>query len=225
MLCTIHLEMQIAFQSWARSHSIVKTGRRSLNTSQLRARYQGTSGATEHPTTEKSVEDVAKTPDSLESSSLKSGYQKSTRSNCTELVPRTPKPGPLQHPRRSDIPARLLPKAQISPELTLSPKERLRIEFETRRPPRAAEKPGEQVALSRSDKCIGSHFVVFKERLLIYHGGLAYTNYIALLRATTMFAAAFGLVIMAPAYYFHENAPWWTVPMSMDYKLLYLKSC
>lgn len=30
-----------------------------------------------------------------------------------------------------------------------------------------------------------------------------------------MVAASFGLVIMAPAYYFYESAPWWTVPLSM----------
>lgn len=37
-----------------------------------------------------------------------------------------------------------------------------------------------------------------------------------------MTAAAFGLMIMAPAYYSYESAPWWTVPLSMDYLRLCL---
>jgi hypothetical protein len=38
-----------------------------------------------------------------------------------------------------------------------------------------------------------------------------------------MFAAGFGLVIMAPAYYVYENAPWWTVPLSMVYKRMMVR--
>jgi hypothetical protein len=39
-----------------------------------------------------------------------------------------------------------------------------------------------------------------------------------------MFAAGFGLVIMAPAYYLYENAPWWTVPLSMVYKRMMVRT-
>lgn len=61
---------------------------------------------------------------------------------------------------------------------------------------------------------------VYRERLLIYHGGLAFTNYVSILRFGTICAAAFGLVIMAPAYYTYETSPWWITPLSTNSLLL-----
>lgn len=143
MLCTIHHEMRLAFASCARNHSIPKVAYRTLTTSPLlRARDRSDAGAIKSSTAQKSTKDPASSSDNTGLSPLKKGRLGSSRSNTTELVPRTPKPSALQSPRRSDLPARLLPKAQISPGLTLSPKERLQIEYETRRPPKAPEKIG-----------------------------------------------------------------------------------
>ena len=46
-------------------------------------------------------------------------------------------------PRRTEVPARVVPKPQVSPGVPLSPKDRLRIEYSTRQPPKPVKKPGE----------------------------------------------------------------------------------
>ena len=57
-----------------------------------------------------------------------------------ELVPDSAKPASVFGKRRTDLPMKIIPKAQITPEVTLTPKEQLQIEFMTRRPPRTEAK-------------------------------------------------------------------------------------
>ncbi len=54
----------------------------------------------------------------------------------TELVPDPSQSTSVSGRRTKDAPMKVIPKAQVSPELTLSPKERLQIEFLTRAPPK-----------------------------------------------------------------------------------------
>jgi hypothetical protein len=143
VLSNLHLEIRIAFKTCARAYSFAKTARRTLNSSPLpRARNRRNSRDVQELPATNTASDAQSSSQSPERSQVKHDTREPSRSNTTELVPRVPKPGSLEHPRRSDIPARVLPKAQLSPELTLSPKQRLQIEYMTRRPPKAAEKPG-----------------------------------------------------------------------------------
>ncbi len=143
MFHTFHFQMQLVFKSCAKPNSFAKSGRRGFNSFPLLRDHKRTpSRDTESPITAKAFRKGEKSQELPQTSPAKSGQTLSNTRNATELVPRMPKPGSLQHPRRSDVPARLLPKAQISPDLRLSPKERLQIEYETRRPPKAATKPG-----------------------------------------------------------------------------------
>jgi hypothetical protein len=57
-----------------------------------------------------------------------------------ELVPDPSKPRSVSERKRADVPMKIIPKAQITPELTLTPPERLQMEFLTRRPPRTEER-------------------------------------------------------------------------------------
>lgn len=149
MLAIIHLEVRLAFKSCARIHSIRRVERRTFTTfPPLRDWKRGPSAATEHYSASKRP--ASGTPAVVENSSesaeprlSKGNDHELSGSSTTELVPRRPKPDSLQHPRRADVPARVLPKTQVSADLTLSPKERLRLEYETRRPPKPPEKPGE----------------------------------------------------------------------------------
>lgn len=144
-LYAVHNEVRLAFKHCARRQSIFKVERRTLTiSSPLRARNRGTHGAVTASPSEKKLKDIANLPETPNPSAPKSGDRKSGRSHTTQLVPRISKAGTLEHPPRSEVPARLLPKAQISPDLTLSPKERLQIEYETRRPPKVLGKPGAQ---------------------------------------------------------------------------------
>ena len=53
--------------------------------------------------------------------------------------------------RSSDVPIKVIPKAQVSPQLTLSPVERLQIEYITRQPPKhLGPKKSEQEILERA---------------------------------------------------------------------------
>ena len=142
----LHEEMLLSFKSCTRIHGIPQVAYRTLTTfPPRRARVPGTFEAIKHTSKKKSLTGGESATDTPELSTLKSAQPASSKgkSNTTGLVRRVPKPGALQHAQRSNVPARLLPKAWVSPELTLSPRERLQIEYETRRPPKAKEKPGE----------------------------------------------------------------------------------
>lgn len=145
MLQIIHFEMRLAFKTCARTPSLASARCRTLSTfPSPQPGNRDNAGAVSRPNSARRGKEETKLPGAAQPSSPASAQPNSRGSNSTNLVPQAPKAGAVERPRRSDIPARLLPKAQISPGLTLSPKERLQIEYETRRPPKAPEKPGEQ---------------------------------------------------------------------------------
>ena len=142
MLYILHSQTQFAVRDCAR---ISKAGRRAFSSfPPLRAQNRISLSQIGRLAATKTSQDIEKSDKPSHKSAPQNGHQESTRRNATDLVPQMPKPGSLQHPRRSEVPARLLPKAQITPDLRLSPKERLQIEYETRRPPKALSKPGKR---------------------------------------------------------------------------------
>lgn len=144
----VHSEMQAAFKRCAILPRIAKVGGRSLCTSSLFRARRDPSIQPRPPSVSRGPKDSGDRSGSVGPSHSHAPGQKPNETNVkTELVPRTPRPGSLRYPQRSDVPARVLPRAQISPGLTLSPKERMRIEFETRRPPKPPEKPCKPAAV------------------------------------------------------------------------------
>lgn len=109
-----------------------------------------------------------------------------------DVIPRPRSYRDVQTGKRVPVPMKVMPKAQLTPELVLNPKERMQLEYITRRLPK--REPGK----------------VFRERLLIYHRGLSRTNAIVFLKVFTIVGLLFTTVIWAPAYYTY-GAPWWTV--------------
>lgn len=65
-----------------------------------------------------------------------------------ELVPVTEGERALDSDRKIEVPLKVIPKAEIAPNLTLSPKERLHIEQLTRRLPPRSEPKGTRVLVS-----------------------------------------------------------------------------
>lgn len=63
-------------------------------------------------------------------------------SDSKELVPRPDEDISLETAHKVNVPLRVIPKAQITPNLRLSPKERMHIEQLTRAPPRPSAPPG-----------------------------------------------------------------------------------
>lgn len=94
--------------------------------------------------------------------------------------------------KRVSVPMKVMPRAQLTPELMLNPKERMQLEYITRRVPQ--REPGR----------------VFRERLLIYHRGLSRTNAMVALKTLTLVGIGATLAVVAPAYYTF-GAPWWTI--------------
>ena len=60
----------------------------------------------------------------------------------TELVPSQKQETSLDTGRKVEVPLKVIPKAELTPNLTLSPKERLQIEQLTRRMPPRSEPKG-----------------------------------------------------------------------------------
>jgi hypothetical protein len=143
MLSGVHLELRLAFKACARAHRFTHPARQSFTTcTRWRSKSRGHDRTVELPVTPDVVGNVPRISPTGAQTAPPHGSQSSNGSKSTKLVPQRPKHGSLQSPRRSDVPARLLPKAQVTPDLTLSPKERLQIEHATRQPPKISEKKG-----------------------------------------------------------------------------------
>ena len=52
-------------------------------------------------------------------------------------------------------------------------------------------------------------FIVFPERLLIYHAGTGRSVFLGCLRVTTIFVFAFFTLVVAPTHLYAENEPLW----------------
>ncbi|EXJ75857.1 uncharacterized protein A1O5_00364 [Cladophialophora psammophila CBS 110553] len=107
-----------------------------------------------------------------------------------ELIPQEEQAKSLDTGRKVEVPFKVIPKAEVAPNLTLSPKERLHIEQLTRRlPPRPEPK-------------------VYKRRLRIYTAGNGRIYMLTLLRFTTIAALGFVTVIVAPAHWVNGSSLW-----------------
>jgi hypothetical protein len=65
----------------------------------------------------------------------------------TDLIPHEQDGRALDHGRKVEVPMRVIPKADIAPDVELKPKERMAIEQLTRRPPPKVEPRGQQPPL------------------------------------------------------------------------------
>jgi hypothetical protein len=81
-----------------------------------------------------------------------------TSSESRELVPLPNEEKSLDSGRKVDVPLRVIPKAEITPNLTLTPKERLHIEQLTRRlPPRSEARGMDTSLVDDGEKGINEH--------------------------------------------------------------------
>lgn len=69
----------------------------------------------------------------------KSAIAQSSVHTPKELVLRPSEPTSVSDARKIDVPMKVIPKGQITPELTLTPRERLHVEYVTRQPPKKLE--------------------------------------------------------------------------------------
>ncbi|ETN38491.1 uncharacterized protein HMPREF1541_06526 [Cyphellophora europaea CBS 101466] len=106
------------------------------------------------------------------------------------LVPRDHERRSLDTGRKVEVPTRVLPKAELAPNVKLSPMQRLHIEHLTRHPP--PKKPPKP----------------YKERLLIYHAGYPVITALVFGRVIAICAAAFVTAVWVPAYYTY-GTPWY----------------
>ncbi|KIX00441.1 uncharacterized protein Z518_10580 [Rhinocladiella mackenziei CBS 650.93] len=89
--------------------------------------------------------------------------------------------------RKVEVPLKVIPKAEIAPNLTLSPKERLHIEQLTRKPPPRSETK------------------VYKKRFRIYSAGNGRIYMLTFLRFASILALSFVTVIVAPAHWMNGS--------------------
>ncbi|KIW43284.1 hypothetical protein, variant [Exophiala oligosperma] len=106
----------------------------------------------------------------------------------TELVVPQQEDWALDGGRKVEVPLKVIPKAEITPNLTLSPEERLHIEQLTRRPPAPVEPK------------------VHKKRLRIYSAGRGRIYMMTLLRYASIIGLLFLTVIVAPAHWVNGSS-------------------
>lgn len=110
--------------------------------------------------------------------------------NETELVPQQKEQTALDTGRRVPVPMRAIPQAQITPNLKLSPRERLHIEVLTRQQPRQQEKR------------------IYRERLQIYHIGNFREVVLAIGKGSCVFCACLVTFVFAPAHVTAGTSLW-----------------
>jgi hypothetical protein len=135
-------ELRLAFKTCAKQHTTRSHEIRSFSTLQplFKKKHARSDSEIKPPssveiTTKSNISPPRERPqaDSLNVSTNELGSSR-------ELVPDLSKPTSVSKRKRADVPMKIIPKAQITPEVTLTPKERLEIEFMTRRPPRTEAK-------------------------------------------------------------------------------------
>ncbi|KAK5064203.1 hypothetical protein LTR84_000036 [Exophiala bonariae] len=108
--------------------------------------------------------------------------QEHATSDSQELVPLPDQETAVETAPRVNVPLRVIPKAQVAPNLRLTPKERLHIEQLTRVTPRPSAPP------------------VYKRRLRIYSAGNPRIYFIIISRFAAVCALSFSTVLFVPAY-------------------------
>ena len=136
------VDVRLAFQTCARQHRTSRGQSRHFRTVQplfKRGQPRSSKQVTPPPSLGASKKDnvlPARDPSEAAPQNVPMNDPASSR----QLVPDSSKPTSVTGRNRTDVPMKIIPKAQITPELTLTPKEQLQIEFMTRRPPRTEAK-------------------------------------------------------------------------------------
>jgi hypothetical protein len=195
MSSIVLLELRMAFKTCARPRSSPIFRPAFFSTHRSLQKRRGTTPPAQSNAKSSPNLGIAKRPESNPTEGKDEGAtvlseQSDRRSKAVE--PGTREYTDVETGKRVPVPMKVMPKAQLTPELVLNPKERMQLEYITRRVPK--REPGK----------------VFRERLLIYHRGLSRTNAIVGLKVFTMIGIATTLAIVAPAYY-SFGAPWSTI--------------
>lgn len=94
--------------------------------------------------------------------------------------------------RRVPVPLKVIPKARLSPQVTLTPRQRLHLEMMTRRPTVSVEKK------------------LFRERIQIYHVGALKENALVFLKVGSIVSVCAVTFVIGPAHLSAGTPPWFT---------------
>jgi len=181
------MEMRSAFRACAKQHRLSNT----------RCFSVAPKGCKERPSAPKSGSQQPQWPYNGALTQPKQAHGRSvgtddshTQNTETDLVPQQKEQTALDTGRRVPVPMRAIPKAQITPDLKLSPRERLHIEVLTRQQPRKQEKK------------------IYRERLQIYHMGSFKENVLAILKVSCIVCACGVTFVIAPAHLTAGTSLW-----------------
>ena len=138
------IELRLAFQTCARQHTARQHQSRPFRT--LQPLFKRKNGAPRRGEESPLNQEVTNKSNALPRSDRPRPASENAPTNQSvssrELVPRPSKPTSVSGRKSTDVPMKIIPKAQITPQLKLTPKEQLQIEFMTRRPPRTEARKG-----------------------------------------------------------------------------------
>lgn len=195
MSSSLLLELRLAFRACALPRSSPHLRQAFFSTHRCLQQPRGAESSTPSNSEKKPKLSIAKRPNATPATNQDGNNElpmakRKERSRDIGHAPRSYRD--VDTGKQVPVPMKVLPKAQLTPELVLNSKQRMQLEFITRRTPK--REPGQ----------------VFRERLLIYHRGLRTTNGTVFVKVCTMVGMAFAACIAAPAYYTF-GSPWWTV--------------
>lgn len=180
-------EMRFAFQS-CRSGALKQPCRHLSSSQHLLKRPRRKQSP--HLPIQNQGQNCKDTRDSGASKDLQDGLE--TRENSTKLVPQEKEARLPEDGRKVPVPMKIIPRAEISAGVKMTPRERLHLEVLTRRQPRLPEKKA------------------YRERLLIYHWGFARENWMAVLKMSAIVCWCAVTFIIAPAHIAAGTPLWLT---------------
>ncbi|KIV94451.1 hypothetical protein PV10_02218 [Exophiala mesophila] len=184
------VQVRVAFATCSRQHAVSRKSQFST----LRPLFRK---APEKPKTPKSVSiQVAHHRAQLQKEQEKEKERQATSSQRThdtkELVPRSKEDTSVSTERKFQVPLKVIPKAQIAPNVSLSPRERLQLEELTRRTPRPAEP------------------TVYKKKIRIYSAGYPRIYGVLFVKFTFTLILSVVTFVVVPAQWFGDVPVWVT---------------
>lgn len=183
------VEMRLAFKNCAQQHknSNLKYVR-SFSNAAIRRKGPPQSKLPSRPNDEAFT--ASKASQDLDS---KSGHGTAEKEQ-TGLARQEPEKTAVGTERRVPVPLKVIPKAQLGPQVNLTPRQRLHVEMMTRRPTVTPEKEKR----------------IFRERIQIYHIGHLKENVLAVLKVSSIVCACAVTFVIAPAHFHAGTATWIT---------------
>lgn len=180
------IEMRLAFRNCAKQHRMMRS--RCFSSTTI-SRY-----ASPRKSSQSDPSNRALTSKETSPATRSNNGNAGNTTDKTGLTTQDPQRTAVDTGRRVPVPMKVVPPAQLNPQIRLTPRQRLHVEMLTRRP---------NVNVEEKKK-------VYRERIQIYHMGSFKENMLAVLKVSSIVSLCAVCFVIGPAHLNAGTAPWLT---------------